>query len=155
MWYSKIEKQDASNKTRIFHHVHATPQTYDFRRDSANEASGNRRRQTVHNGNDHVTSKSGQEIYGGYVFEMDQTSTEKDIVNMGVKNFQQGVADQMSDQYKNDGRFEEYGVYCMDFETTSDTAVGTTGYQWYYEKQSSYPSGNEESFMDTCSEEAS
>lgn len=42
----------------------------------------------------------------------------------------------------------------MDFETTSDTAVGTIGYQWYYENQSFHPSDNEESFMDYCSEEA-
>lgn len=53
------------------------------------------------------------------MFEMDEMSTGKDVVNMGVKNFQQGVADQMSNLYKNDRRFAEYGVYCMDFDTTS------------------------------------
>lgn len=90
------------------------------------------------------------------MFEDLEDKTDKDIGHMGTKEFGQGVVDEMSNQYTNQShKFANEGIYCMDFDTSSDAAVGTTGYMWYYEHQSSYPSGKEESFMDTCAQEAS
>jgi hypothetical protein len=67
VWYSKIEKIGASNQTRIFHHIHATPIDYDFRSNSTNTTSSRRRSSTVHNADDSITEKSGDKLYGGYV----------------------------------------------------------------------------------------
>ncbi|KAJ5671142.1 hypothetical protein N7507_000269 [Penicillium longicatenatum] len=149
MWYSKVEKTGASNQTRIFHHIHATPTNHDFRSNSTTKRS------SVQDADDNVTEKSGDKLYGGYVFEDLQESTDEDILNVGAKTGGQEVIDKMSDQYTNQNKkFNTEGIYCMDFDTNSHTDAGTAGYLWYYNDQSSYPSGEEDSFMDTCSEEA-
>ncbi|KAJ5266993.1 hypothetical protein N7478_009801 [Penicillium angulare] len=154
LWYHKVEKQDSSGNDRVFHHIQSTPQNYDFRADSTNGTTGNHRRQAAHDADASVTSDSGTKIYGGYVFETRDLATDRDITGMKVHDVQQNVADQMSSEYDESKRFENYGIYCMDFDTTDDPSVGTVGYTWYYADHDSYPSGNEESFMNTCAEEA-
>lgn len=157
VWYSKVEKTGASNEKRTFHHVHATPIDHDFRHNSNTKGTDSvRRRGNVQNADSSVTEESGDKLYGGYVFETVEEKTDEDIVNMGTKKFAQGVMDEMSSQFKNDNqKFNAEGIYCMDFDTTNQKAAGTTGYLWYYSDQSKYPSGEEESFMNTCSAEAS
>lgn len=139
MWYSKAEKMGASNEKRTFHHVHATPIDHDFRRSSNTKDTGSvRRRGNVQNADSSVTEKSGDKLYGGYVFETVEEKTDEDIVNMGTTKFAQGVIDEMSSQFKNDNqRFNAEGIYCMDFDTTNQKAAGTTGYLWYYRDRKS------------------
>lgn len=157
MWYSRAEKMGASNEKRVFHHVHATPINHDFRQSSNSKGlSSVRHRENVQNADTSVTEESGEKLYGGYVFETVEEKTDEDIVNMGTKKFAQGVIDEMSSQFKNDNqKFNAEGIYCMDFDTTNQKAAGTTGYLWYYSDQSKYPSGEEESFINTCAAEAS
>lgn len=154
LWYSKIEKQDSLGKDRVFHHIHATPQYYDFRANLTDGTTGNRRRNDVHESDSSVTSDSGTNIYGGYVFETRDTATDQEMLDIPVKQFKQNVADQMSKEYEDNKRFERYGIYCMDFATQNDPSVGTVGYTWYYADHNSYPSDDEENLMNTCAEEA-
>ncbi|KAJ5092820.1 hypothetical protein N7456_008681 [Penicillium angulare] len=151
LWYSKIEKQGSD---RVFHHVQSTPQDYDFRADSTSGTTGNHRRQETHDADADITTESGSKIYGGYVFETRDLATDRDITGMPVKTFQENVLDQMSGEYDDSKRFQNYGIYCMDFDTTDDPSVGTVGFMWYYADRDGYPSGSEESFMNTCAEEA-
>lgn len=155
LWYSKSSMIDKSGDNRTIHRVHATPHSYDFRANASSTLSALRPRQSTYdNDGSNTDNGDGTTYYSGYTWmEGDETVLAADD-GEGTDDFTDDVLGAMNTANAANGKFNDEGSYCMDFDSTTDTSAGSLGFLWYYSDQADYPSANEQALLMTCGEEA-
>ncbi|KAK5123213.1 hypothetical protein LTR85_003412 [Meristemomyces frigidus] len=151
LWYSKSIHKTNNN---TLHHVHITPIDHDYRA-NATETSALKRRQSIYTGTPvSVSDKKGNPYIGGYTWQAADKNTMADIAELDHTTFETDILDQMSAAHTASDKYNTEGVYCMDFTTNEDSAVGTDGFFWIYQDDDDYPTDEESTIIDTCSEQA-
>lgn len=122
LWYSKSTGTD----NRTIHHIHATPQSFDFRVNASTTTRVKRYDQTGV-----VTNNAGTTYYGGYTWWEANEPVLAAMVGEGASKFTTDILNQMNAENTATGKFAREGAYCMDFCLDTVRTPGSVGFLWY------------------------